>query len=152
MKLINSTIRKWKFAPVIIFSFALLLNFCGISSLALSSECGPHHDSAEAAHSQSDEETHSEDATSSHEDEEDSFCCSTIKAVSITSKQNLTFDFLRNFLDFFNNSAVLVVAEISQLSEIWNSFHYLDPPGTDRFKIVFLITSPAHAPPILYTI
>ena len=161
---ISQKIRKSKIAPFFVLVLVLLLNFCGIQSLAFSLECDHHNESAEESHSRpqvdnhskvddrSHDENHPKSHANSHDDEEDPFCCSTIKSVSITSEQNLTFDFLKDFSSFLDSSNFSVAAEISQLSEFWRSFHYLGPPGADRFKIIFLTTSPTHAPPVPYTI
>ncbi len=152
MKLIRKILKKSKITAVFIFVFLLLLNFCSIDAFAYPDEFEHHQEAATEEHGQCHGETHSEDPANSHEDEEDQFCCSTIKAIGISPQKILFSDSRGNSSRFSYHSQFVFIEKTPQILFVWGSTHDPGPPGSILFKSIFLKATPSHAPPLAYSI
>lgn len=150
MNLIRCKIEKSKITPLLIFIFILLFNFCSVEAFAFPYEFEHHQESVAETHSHSHGDTHSEDPAHSQDDEEDPFCCSTIKTTGITSQKILSSDNLKISSRFlYHSQFAFIIEKRPQILLVWDSTHDLEPPSS---KSILLKATPSHAPPITYSI
>lgn len=151
MNSIRRTIGKSKISPLLIFIFILLLNLCSVEVFAFPDNFEHHQETVTETHGHSYGDTHSQDATHSHDDKVDPFCCSTIKAIGITSQKILSSNNLKTSSRFSYHSQFAFIGKIPQLLLVWDSAHDPGPPPDSiLFKSIFLKATPSHAPPITH--
>lgn len=151
MNLMRCTIEKNKITPALVFAFILLLNFCSID-FAFSYELEHYQEAVTEEHSRFNGDTHSENSSNSHDDEEGPFCCSTIKAIGITSQKIFSPDNLRNSSRFSDHFQFAFIEKRPQILLVWGFTRDPGPPGSILFKSVFLKATPSHAPPVTHSI
>lgn len=152
MNLIRNIVKKSKLAAVFVFIFLLLLNFCSIDAFAFPYEGERYQEAVTEGHGHSHGGTHSEDSANSHGDEEDPFCCSTIKAIGVSLQKIVSSNNLEESSRFSYYSQFAFIEKEFQILLVWGSTRNSGPPGSILFKSIFLKATPSHAPPVAYSI